>query len=139
MASFKEFDNIHILEGKQLDAFNKSKLGMSLMSIKDEMDNILIENLGQLTDRPIDRKRVNYLDNVISLFINKAAPLFIKEVELSIPFYEYVKKHKITFNDKYKSGLVKALCNVDIIKVCKSVPVPLIRHSKTRSRRSKGK
>ena len=139
LASFKEFDNIHILEGKQLDAFNKSKLGMSLMGIKDEMDNILIENLGQFTDRAIDRKRVNYLDNVISLFINKAAPLFIKEVELSIPFYEYVKKHKITFNDTYKTGLVKALCNVDIIKVCKSVPVPLIKRSRTRSRRSKAK
>ena len=139
LASFKEFDNIHILEGKQLDAFNTSKLGMSLMGIKDEMDNILIENLGQFTDKPIDRKRVNYLDKVILLFINKAAPLFIKEVELSIPFYEYVKKHKITFNEKYKSGLVKALCNVDIIQMCKSVPVPLLKQSKTRSKRSKGK
>ena len=137
LASFREFDNIHILQGKQLDAFNKSKLGMSLMGIKSEMDNILIENLGQFTDRPINRKSVNYLDNVISLFINKAAPLFIKEVELSIPFYEYVKKHKITFNDKYKSGLVKALCNVDIIKMCKSVPVPLLKHSGSRSSKNK--
>jgi hypothetical protein len=138
LASFREFDNIHILEEKQLDAFNKSKLGMSLMGIKSEMDNILIENLGQFTDRPIDRKRVNFLDKIILLLTNKAAPIFVKEVELSIPFYEYVKKHKITFNDKYKSGLVKALFKVDIIKMCKSVPVPLLKQSKSR-RKSRSK
>ena len=60
-------------------------------------------------------------NNIIALCMNKAAPYFIKEVELSIPFYEYVKKHKIKFNDKYKSGLTKALCNVDIVSVCKSI------------------
>ena len=139
LASFREFDDIHILKGKQLDAFNSSKLGTSLFILKSEMDNILIENLNEYEDKPIDRKRINFLDKIILLLTNKAAPLFIKEVELSIPFYEYVKKHKITFNDKYKSGLVKALCKVDIIKICKSVQVPLLKKSKSRrkSRRSK--
>jgi hypothetical protein len=133
LASFREFDNIHILEGKQLDAFNSSRLGTSLFSLKSEMDNILIENLNEFEDKPIDRKRINFLDKIILLFTNKAAPLFIKEVELSIPFYEYVKKHKITFNQKYRSGLVKALCKVDIIKMCKSLPAPL-RQNRTMSK-----
>ena len=120
LVSFKELDNIHILKGSQLDAFNESRLGVLLTNIKTEMDVILIENLNKLTDKPINRNQMNYLDNIIALFINKAAPYFIKEVELSIPFYEYVKKHKIKFNEKYKSGLTKALCNVDIIRICNS-------------------
>ena len=95
------------------------------------MDVILIENLNQLTDRPINRIQMNYLDNIMSVFMNKAAPYFIKEIELSIPFYEYVKKHKIKFNEKYKSGLTKALCNVDIIRMCKIMPA-LKQRCKTR-------
>ena len=121
LVSFKELDDIHILNGSQLNAFNESRLGVLLTDIKSEMDVILIENLNQLTDKPINRRQINYLDNIIALCMNKAAPYFIKEVELSIPFYEYVKKHKIKFNDKYKSGLTKALCNVDIVSVCKSI------------------
>jgi len=131
LVSFKELDDIHILNGSQLNAFNESRLGVLLTDIKSEMDVILIENLNQLTDKPINRKQINYLDNIIALCMNKAAPYFIKEIELSIPFYEYVKKHKIKFNDKYKSGLTKALCNVDIVSVCKSITA-LKKRCKTR-------
>ena len=131
LVSFKELDDIHILKGTQLNAFNESRLGVLLTNIKTEMDVILIENLNQLTDKPINRTQMNYLDNIMSVFMNKAAPYFIKEFELSIPFYEYVKKHKIKFNEKYKSGLTKALCNVDIIRMCKSVPA-LKQRCKTR-------
>ena len=135
LVSFKELDNIHILKGKQLDAFNESRLGLLLTDIKSEMDVILIENLNKLTDKPIKGNKMNYLDNIISLFMNKAAPYFIKEVELSIPFYEYVKKNKIKFNEKYKSGITKALCNVDIINICNSTSVPLLKKSKHKTRR----
>ena len=137
LASFVEFDDIHILKGKQLDAFNSSRLGKTIFNLKSEMDNILIENLNEYQDKPINREQINFLDKIILLLTNKAAPLFIKEVELSIPFYEYVKKHKITFNKKYKSGIVKALCNVDIIGICKSTPVPLLKQSKSKTRRRK--
>ena len=137
LVSFKELDNIHILNGKQLDAFNTSRIGVLLTDIKSEMDVILIENLNKLTDKPINRKQMNYLDNIIALFMNKAAPYFIKEVELSIPFYDYVKKNKITFNEKYKSGITKALCKVDIINMCKSIGTPSLNQSKRRTRRLK--
>jgi len=112
---FKEFDDIHILQGKQLDAFNKSKIGVMLETLKSKMDGIIVNNVERNMGKPINEKSLYAMNCTINLLLDKGLPLLINELYTSVTLCEYIKTHKVVLNKNYNENLFNGLCNFDIV------------------------
>ena len=112
---FKEFDDIHILKGKQLTAFNESKMGKKLEKLKSNMDMIMIHTIEKNKSNPINEKAIHAMNYTINLILDKGVPLLINELNNSVPLVEYIKHHKVVLNQKYNKELLNSLCNFDIM------------------------
>ena len=112
---FKEFDDIHILKGKQLTSFNKSKMGRMLEKLKTNMDMIMIHNVAKNIKNPINKKAIYAMNCTINLILDKGIPLLINELNNSVPLVEYIKHHKVVLNKTYNEELLHNLCAFDIM------------------------
>lgn len=111
---FKEFDEINILNKTQLALFNKSKLGKILENLKIHMDNTIVNNLNKNKDKKINKHVVNSFEKFVISILTKGVPYFVKEMNLSIPLYKYIKDNKVEL--KHNKEYVNSLCDIDIVK-----------------------
>ena len=142
---FKEFDDIHILQGKQLTAFNESKMGRMLKKLKTNMDMIMIHNVAKNIKNPINKKAIYAMNCTINLILDKGIPLLINELNNSVPLVEYIKHHKVVLKKTYNEELLHNLCAFDIMsfysknrlfkhkKTIKNVPRRRARHTRRHS------
>jgi hypothetical protein len=111
---FKEFDDINILNDSQLASFNKTKLGKILKNLQIVMDNTIVNNLNKNKDKKINKHILNSFEKITIQILTKGIPYFIKEMNVSIPLYKYVKDNKVEMKDKKE--YLNSLCDFDIIK-----------------------
>ena len=111
---FKEFDDINILNGSQLAAFNKSKLGKILENLKIHMDNTIVNNLNKNKDKKINKTVLNSFEKIVISVLTQGVPYFVKEMNTSIPLYRYVKENKVQM--KNNKEYIDSLCSIDIVK-----------------------
>jgi hypothetical protein len=111
---FKEFDDINILNESQLAAFNKSKLGKILENLKIHMDNTIVNNLNKNKDKQINKTVVKSFEKVVISMLTKGVPYFVKEMNVAIPLYKYVKENKVQM--KNNKEYIDTLCSMDIVK-----------------------
>jgi hypothetical protein len=111
---FKEFDDINILNGSQLAAFNKSKLGKILENLKIHMDNTIVNNLNKNKDKKINKTVLNSFEKIVINVLTQGVPYFVKEMNTSIPLYRYVKENKVQM--KNNKEYIDSLCSIDIVK-----------------------
>uniref|UniRef100_A0A6C0JJ42 Uncharacterized protein n=1 Tax=viral metagenome TaxID=1070528 RepID=A0A6C0JJ42_9ZZZZ len=111
---FKEFDDINILNGSQLAAFNKSKLGKILVNLQIHMDNTIVNNLNKNKDKKINKTVVNSFEKIVIGILTQGVPYFVKEMNVAIPLYKYVKDNKVQM--KNNNEYIDSLCSMDIVK-----------------------
>jgi hypothetical protein len=129
---FKKFDDIHILNGTQLDTFNSSEIGVFLKNFKSKMDLTIVNNVEQNMGTPVNEKALRAMNCAINVILDRGVPLLMNELYKSVPLCEYIERNNVVLKKNNKK-----LFPVNIVAFYEENRLSTFMRSRSRSRSNK--